>query len=79
MNDERFKKTFLPKSSQKGGEEAALKGFAETNKGNALKTKPKVRLRRIFGPAIREGRGEDHGHCGTVLKHAFVGLLGRSP
>ncbi|KAI3543852.1 hypothetical protein CABS01_12653 [Colletotrichum abscissum] len=41
LNDERFKRTFLPKSLQKGGEEAALKGFAETNKGNALKTKPK--------------------------------------
>ncbi|KXH57123.1 hypothetical protein CSAL01_09893 [Colletotrichum salicis] len=41
LNDERFKRTFLPKSAQKGGEEAALKGFAETNKGNALKTKPK--------------------------------------
>ncbi|OHF00211.1 hypothetical protein CORC01_04400 [Colletotrichum orchidophilum] len=41
LNDERFKRTFLPKSSRKGGEEAALKAFAETNKGNALKTKPK--------------------------------------
>lgn len=42
LNDERFKSTFLPKAAKKGGDEAALKAFAETNKGNALKTKPKV-------------------------------------
>ncbi|KAJ0161169.1 hypothetical protein CTA2_6662 [Colletotrichum tanaceti] len=41
LNDERFKSTFLPKAAKKGGDEAALKAFAETNKGNALKTKPK--------------------------------------
>ncbi|OLN85081.1 hypothetical protein CCHL11_06319 [Colletotrichum chlorophyti] len=41
LNEERFKKTFLPKAAKKGGEEAALKAFAEMNKGNALKTKPK--------------------------------------
>ncbi|WYZ43534.1 hypothetical protein EsH8_VI_001233 [Colletotrichum jinshuiense] len=41
LNDERFKRTFLPKTAKKGGEEASLKAFAETNKGNALKTKPK--------------------------------------
>ncbi|KAK1989015.1 hypothetical protein LZ30DRAFT_744633 [Colletotrichum cereale] len=41
LNDERFKRTFLPKAAKKGGEEGALKAFAETNKGNALKTKPK--------------------------------------
>ncbi|KAK2024044.1 hypothetical protein LX32DRAFT_643997 [Colletotrichum zoysiae] len=45
LNDERFKRTFLPKAAaaaaRKGGEEGALKAFAETNKGNALKTKPK--------------------------------------
>ncbi|GKT65996.1 glycoside hydrolase family 92 protein [Colletotrichum tofieldiae] len=42
LNDERFKMTFLPKIAKKGGEEGALKAFAETNKGNALKTKPKA-------------------------------------
>ncbi|KAK2005045.1 hypothetical protein LX36DRAFT_649319 [Colletotrichum falcatum] len=41
LNDERFKRTFLPKAAKKGGEEGALKAFAESNKGNALKTKPK--------------------------------------
>ncbi|KAF6834169.1 hypothetical protein CPLU01_05147 [Colletotrichum plurivorum] len=40
LNDERFKSTFLPKASRKGGEEAALKAFAEVNKGNALKKRP---------------------------------------
>lgn len=51
LNDERFKRTFLPKTAKKGGEEASLKAFAETNKGNALKTKPKVCL--AFGAGLK--------------------------
>ncbi|KAJ5010610.1 hypothetical protein K4K57_006931 [Colletotrichum sp. SAR 10_99] len=39
LNDERFKRTFLPKV-KKAGEEAAILAFADVNKGNALKKKP---------------------------------------
>ncbi|KAJ4999310.1 hypothetical protein K4K48_004284 [Colletotrichum sp. SAR 10_66] len=39
LNDERFKRTFLPKV-KKAGEEAAILAFADVNKGNALKKRP---------------------------------------
>jgi hypothetical protein len=38
--DEAFRKTFLP--SAKNNEASVLKAFADLNKENALKTKPKV-------------------------------------
>ncbi|KAF5013826.1 hypothetical protein FDECE_183 [Fusarium decemcellulare] len=41
LNDEAFKSTFLPKASGRTDPEAALLAFAEKNKSNALKTKPK--------------------------------------
>lgn len=42
LNNDRFKRTFLPKASKKSGDEAALLAFAEVNKENALKKKPMV-------------------------------------
>ncbi|KAF4334173.1 hypothetical protein FBEOM_11997 [Fusarium beomiforme] len=41
LNDEDFKRTFLPKAANKTDPDAALLAFAEKNKENALKTKPK--------------------------------------
>ncbi|KAF5677997.1 hypothetical protein FCIRC_6598 [Fusarium circinatum] len=41
LNDEAFKRTFLPKAANKSDPHAALLAFAEKNKENALKTKPK--------------------------------------
>jgi hypothetical protein len=41
LNDEAFKRTFLPKAAKKSDPEAALLAFAEKNQNNALKTKPK--------------------------------------
>ena len=41
LMDEAFRRTFLPKA--KNTEESVIKTFTEENKGNALKTKPKVR------------------------------------
>ncbi|KAG5770279.1 hypothetical protein H9Q72_002759 [Fusarium xylarioides] len=41
LNDEAFKRTFLPKVANKSDPNAALLAFAEKNKENALKTKPK--------------------------------------
>jgi hypothetical protein len=42
LNDAALKKTFLPDAAKSGDAEVALKAFAERNKENALKTKPKV-------------------------------------
>lgn len=42
LNDEAFKRTFLPKVAGSTNEEDVLKAFAERNKEGALKTKPKV-------------------------------------
>ncbi|KAF4977506.1 hypothetical protein FZEAL_5984 [Fusarium zealandicum] len=41
LNDEAFKRTFLPKDAARADPEAALLAFADKNKSNALKTKPK--------------------------------------
>lgn len=41
LNDEAFKRTFLPKAANTSDPNAALLAFAEKNKENALKTKPK--------------------------------------
>ncbi|CAM1506384.1 Fc.00g060250.m01.CDS01 [Cosmosporella sp. VM-42] len=41
LNEPGFKRTFLPGVKAGAKPEAALKAFAEKNKGNALKTKPK--------------------------------------
>ncbi|KAM0562766.1 hypothetical protein ACHAPJ_001606 [Fusarium lateritium] len=41
LNDEAFKRTFLPKAAKKSDPNAALLAFAEKNTQNALKTKPK--------------------------------------
>lgn len=41
LNDEPFKRMFLPKAANKSDPNAALLAFAEKNKENALKTKPK--------------------------------------
>ncbi|KAF4991595.1 hypothetical protein FGRMN_7714 [Fusarium graminum] len=41
LNDEAFKRTFLPKVANKTDPKAALLAFAEKNSRNALKTKPK--------------------------------------
>ncbi|KAF5024289.1 hypothetical protein F66182_3619 [Fusarium sp. NRRL 66182] len=41
LNDEAFKRTFLPKAANKTDPNAALLAFAEKNSDNALKTKPK--------------------------------------
>ncbi|EGU82297.1 hypothetical protein FOXB_07126 [Fusarium oxysporum f. sp. conglutinans Fo5176] len=41
LNDEAFKRIFLPKAANKSDPNAALLAFAEKNKENALKTKPK--------------------------------------
>jgi uncharacterized protein (TIGR02453 family) len=55
LNDEAFKRTFLPAAVGKKGNEAALKAFAEKNKENALKTKPKVRWHRFRFLPCRRG------------------------
>ncbi|RKL13348.1 hypothetical protein BFJ68_g7337 [Fusarium oxysporum] len=41
LNDEAFRRIFLPKAANKSDPNAALLAFAEKNKENALKTKPK--------------------------------------
>ncbi|KAM0201338.1 hypothetical protein ACHAPA_005371 [Fusarium lateritium] len=41
LNDEAFKRIFLPKVANKSDPDAALLAFAEKNSQNALKTKPK--------------------------------------
>jgi hypothetical protein len=41
LMDESFRRTFLPQSKS-GDEKSVLKAFAESNKENALKTKPKA-------------------------------------
>jgi len=44
LNDDRFKRTFLPDAVGAKSDEVALKLFAGRNKEGALKTKPKVRF-----------------------------------
>ncbi|KAI8723892.1 hypothetical protein NCS52_00246000 [Fusarium sp. LHS14.1] len=41
LNDQDLKRVFLPKAASKSDPESALLAFAEKNKSNALKTKPK--------------------------------------
>ncbi|RMJ14819.1 hypothetical protein CDV36_005530 [Fusarium kuroshium] len=41
LNDQDLKRVFLPKAASKNDPESALLAFAEKNKSNALKTKPK--------------------------------------
>jgi hypothetical protein len=42
LNNDRLKRTFLPQAVGKPGDEAVLKAYAEVNKKDALKTKPKA-------------------------------------
>lgn len=45
LNDEHFKRIFLPDVPAGAEPEEALRAFAAKNQNNALKTKPKVCLR----------------------------------